>query len=250
MIVQNILLANESYTHKNWMYQDVCVGFSRLYYILDGEAYYEEEGEKVRLKHGHIYLTPVKKKFTLTENPKDKLLHAYVHITTLPAVEKLQELRVEEGTLLFDAVTLWRKYVHTEDKDQLVRVLQLVLSCMDQKGEVQNTVAQQTKCLIDNMEDFSFDMVRLSRILGYTREHITRSFLASYRTTPHKYFNSRRMNVALEKLKMGESVGKVSELLNFASPYSFSKAFKTYFGVSPKDYRLILKEETEKRSDK
>ena len=94
MIVQNILLANKSYTYQNWFHKDICVGFSRLYYIIDGEAYYEEDGRRIRLKNGHLYLTPVKSPFTLSENPSDKLLHTYVHITTLPEVKELIEIPV------------------------------------------------------------------------------------------------------------------------------------------------------------
>ena len=91
MIIQNLIMTNESYTHNNWFYKDVCVGFSRLYYILDGDAYYEENGRKNLLKKGHIYLTPVKKPFTLSENPQNKLLHTYAHITTLPTVKQFTE---------------------------------------------------------------------------------------------------------------------------------------------------------------
>ena len=104
MIIQNLLWFNESYTHDNWVYKDVCVGFSRLYYILDGEGYYEENGKAIRFKKNHLYLTPVKKPFALYENPKDKLLHTYSHIITVPPVTALTEIEVTEGTPLADAV--------------------------------------------------------------------------------------------------------------------------------------------------
>lgn len=244
MIIQNVLLANESYTHDHWVYRDVSLGFSRLYYVLDGEAYYEEKGKKVRLKHNHIYLTPVKTSFTLTENPDDKLLHTYVHITTVPAVNEFVEIRVEEGTLLADAVGLWRKYIHADEKT-LTGVLELVLSCLEPRAEEVNPVAEQAKGYIDTMADFSFDMTALSRGLGYTREHVTRSFLAAYHTTPCRYFTLRRMNVAAERLRAGAKVGEIAESLGFASPYSFSKAFKNHFGLSPAHYRRALSGEDE-----
>jgi len=242
MIIQNVLLADESYTHDHWSYRDVSLGFSRLYYVLDGEAYYEERGEKVRLKKNHLYLTPVKTRFTLTENPKDKLLHTYAHITTVPTVDEFTEIRVEEGTLLFDAVALWRKYIHSDEK-ALTGVLELVLSCLEQRAEEANPVAAEAKAYIDGMEDFSFDMTALSRGLGYTREHVTRSFLAAYHTTPCQYATLRRMNVAAERLKTGDKVSEIAEALGFASPYSFSKAFKNHFGLSPAHYRRALQRE-------
>ena len=50
MIVKSIFNVGESYTHEDWVYRDLNVGFSRLYYILDGEGVYEEDGRADGLK--------------------------------------------------------------------------------------------------------------------------------------------------------------------------------------------------------
>lgn len=240
MMIQNIILANESYTHDNWVYENVFVGFSRLYYILDGEAYYEEGDKRIRLQKNHLYLTPVKKEFTLYENPKDKLLHTYSHIFTAPAVDELIEVEVQENTPLADAVSLWRKYIFTEDVELLMGVTQLVLSCIVIQGKQSSHLAEQIKRILDSSVGVKLDMNELSRSLGYTREHVTRSFSAVYHTTPKQYFHLRRMQMALSKLLDGERVGEVAAAVGFASPYSFSKAFKEHYGLSPKKYLQTL----------
>lgn len=242
MMIQNLLHASESYTHNNWVYRDVCVGFSRLYYIIDGEAYYEEEGKAVRFKKNHLYLTPVRKCFALYENPEDKLLHTYSHIITFPTVDQFTEVEVVEGTPLADAVALWRKYIHSDDTVLLTNIIVFLLSCIDHNLEQENTVAQKAKQYIDSLEEFSLDMTRLSHAVGYSREHVTRSFLSAYHTTPKKYFNCRRMDAALEKLSAGMLVKMVADDLGYASAYSFSKAFKKHFGLSPEQYTLMAKE--------
>ena len=87
MIINNLLLASESYTHTNWEFHNVNVRFSRLYYIIDGEAYYKENGQTVRFKKGHLYLTPVYTPFDLYENPSDKLTIAcYNYKNTLDSI--------------------------------------------------------------------------------------------------------------------------------------------------------------------
>ena len=246
MIIQNILLAAETYTYDNWLWKDVYVGFSRLYYIIDGEGYYEEDGKAIRFKKNHIYLTPVKKCFTLYDNPRDKLLHTHCHITTIPQVDRLWEVEVVEGTPLADAVALWRKYIYTDNTALLINILQLVLACMDKRFGQENAIAEKTKQFIDNQKSLSFDMSQVSRSLGYSREHITRSFLAVHHITPKQYFNQQRMRIALEKLLDGFSVSVVADELHYSSPYAFSKAFRKYFGVSPTKYVKMLDPEQSK----
>ena len=241
MIIQHILLSNESYTHGNWEYRNVCVGYSRLYYILDGEAYYEEEGMRVRLKPKHLYLTPVRHPFSLTENAENKLLHTYAHVITQPAVTCFTEFDVQDGTPLGDAVTLWRKYVHTESEELLRHILEFLLSCLSLSESVAaDSLPQQAKAYLDKHESTLCSMESLCKALGYSREHITRAFRACYHITPMQYMQKRLMSHALRCLHAGERVAAVAADLGYASAYSFSKAFKKHFGLSPQKYFQAL----------
>lgn len=241
MTVKQLLLASESYTHKNWVFYNVNVRFSRLYYIIDGEAYYKENGHAVRFKKGHLYLTPVNTPFDLYENPDDKLLHTYVHIITLPEVTQFTEIKVEENTPLADAVSLWRKYARSEDYELIANVIQFLISQISGNFLSGKTVAERTKQYLDNLEENELNTKAMSHALGYTREHITRAFSAMYKITPTRYFNARRMNVAIEKLYRGETIQSVAEHLNYATAAAFSKAFKKHFGSSPIRYVNALK---------
>ena len=241
MIIKQLLLASESYTHTNWEFHSVNVRFSRLYYIIDGEAYYKENGHAVRFKKGHLYLTPVNTPFDLYENPDDKLLHTYVHIITLPEVSRFTEIEVKDKTPLADAVSLWRKYARSENYELIANVIQFLLSQIAGSFPSESTVAERTKQYLDNLEDNELNTKTMSSTLGYTREHITRAFSATYKITPMRYFNARRMNAAVEKLCRGETVQSVAEQLNYATSAAFSKAFKNHFGSSPVTYVNALK---------
>jgi AraC-like DNA-binding protein/mannose-6-phosphate isomerase-like protein (cupin superfamily) len=241
MIINNLLLASESYTHTNWEFHNVNVRFSRLYYIIDGEAYYMENGQSVRFKKGHLYLTPVNTPFDLYENPSDKLLHTYVHIITLPEVTKFTEIEVVEGTPLADAVALWRKYARSEDYELISNIIQFLLSQIPGRFLSSDTVAERIKHYLDSVEGNELNTADMSHALGYTREHITRSFYSMYKTTPKRYFGARLMSIAAEKLYRGETIQSVAEQLNYSSPAAFSKAFKKHFGSSPIKYVNALK---------
>ena len=224
MIIQNVLHASESYTHKNWVYINECSGFSRMYYIIDGDAFYEEDGKKIKLKKGHLYFIPTKKVFNVYDDPENQLLHTYAHITTSPPITEFIEIEVIEGSPLFDAVALWRKYIH-KDFELLGAIINLVLSIVDTQIKSQSSLAGEIKNFIDATCDYQFNTARLCRKFGYSREYIIRTFSSVYGITPKKYFNAGRMNAGLEKLISGASVKETADLLNFSSPYAFSKAF-------------------------
>lgn len=240
MIIQNVLLSNEIYTHENWVYKDIYTHFSRLYYILDGEAYYQEGERIIPLRKGYLYLMPVRKKFSLSENPNDKLLHTFAHITTLPPAYRLYEVEVKPDTCLYDAVMLWRKYQGENNTEQTKNILQLVLSCIEEKEETVHSIAKTTKELLDTYPIFDLTLEEISRRIGYSKIHINRVFFDAYKTTPIRYFNNRRMILGLKKLHDGVSVNEVSVLLNYSSPAAFSKAFKIKFGLSPEKYLSAL----------
>ena len=101
----------------------------------------------------------------------------------------------------------------------------------------ENTIAEQAKAYIDSLSDFSFRMNDLSRRLGYSREHVARSFYSVFGLTPKEYFNQLRMNAALELLAGKAKLSEIAETLGYSSGYSLSKAFKKHFGLSPEKYR-------------
>ena len=195
----------------------------------------------MRFKKGHLYLTPVNTPFDLYENPDDKLLHTYVHIITLPEVTRFTEIEVVEGTPLADAVELWRKYARCENYELISNIIQFLLSQISGSFVAGNTVVERIKQYLDNLEGNELSTSAMCHALGYTREHITRSFYSMYKTTPKRYFNARLMSIAVEKLYRGETIQSVAEQLNYATAAAFSKAFKKHFGSSPVQYINALK---------
>ena len=76
----------------------------------------------------------------------------------------------------------------------------------------------------------------LSEVFGYNYCHLSSVFKEKVGITLASYYRFRRLSEAKKLLEDGRRVGEVSEMLKYSSMYSFSKAFKTYWGVSPKPY--------------
>ena len=98
----------------------------------------------------------------------------------------------------------------------------------------------------------------MSEILSYINDNLDKKFTVSYlakrclmserlfRTvfekhtgmSPKKYINQQRLNYVAFLLRTTTlAIQEISYNLNFCSPYELSKDFKSFFGITPKEYR-------------
>lgn len=90
---------------------------------------------------------------------------------------------------------------------------------------------------IDNNIYGISDLKSLEKVFNYNYSYISDLFSATTGQTLSNYFKNKRMTIAKSLLKENKlSVEEIAEKLNYSSVFSFSKAFKEKFGVSPKNY--------------
>ena len=88
-----------------------------------------------------------------------------------------------------------------------------------------------------NLRDFSFDVGNLVEHLGMSRTHLTRKLKILTGLTPGALIRNIRLEKAAELLlKKGGNVTEVANSVGISNPSNFTKAFRNYFGVTPKDY--------------
>ena len=78
----------------------------------------------------------------------------------------------------------------------------------------------------------------LAEVFDYSYGYLSAVFKKQTSNTLAHYFLEKRLELAGELLlEAGHTVTAVAERLNYSSLYAFSKAFRAYFGVSPREYR-------------
>ena len=83
-----------------------------------------------------------------------------------------------------------------------------------------------------------YDFHRIARNQGISDDHFRRIFRAKHQLTPHAYLHHQRMLRAAELLK--ENDMRIKEIVyscNFRSLIDFSRAFRKFNGMSPRQYR-------------
>ncbi|MCG8527960.1 MAG: helix-turn-helix domain-containing protein, partial [Opitutales bacterium] len=83
--------------------------------------------------------------------------------------------------------------------------------------------------------------VRLSEIaaqLGITPEHLIRLFSERFGVTPMQYFRRLKLEAAGSMLINSRlSIKEISWQLGYTNPFHFSRSFKAFAGVGPRDFR-------------
>lgn len=84
----------------------------------------------------------------------------------------------------------------------------------------------------------------LAAHLGVSEGSVRRRFLRETGKSPGQAIRELRLKEAAEFLRTtSEPVSRIGERCGFSTPFSFSRAFKRRFGVSPRDFRAPLRAE-------
>lgn len=92
---------------------------------------------------------------------------------------------------------------------------------------------------LESMENLS----ALSAEFGYSYTHIAQKFSAFTGESLKSYHTKRRFEKSNEYLRQGYSVTKVAKLMGFKSIHAFSRAYKKYVGMAPREYKKWAEED-------
>lgn len=93
---------------------------------------------------------------------------------------------------------------------------------------------------IEYIEDHLHERITLAQLaeaVGYSSNYISSLFRSQLEIGPTDYIAAKKIEVAQNMLASGDfSLFQVSEILAFSSQSYFTKIFKKYAGLTPKDY--------------
>jgi AraC family transcriptional regulator len=95
----------------------------------------------------------------------------------------------------------------------------------------------QAKAFIENHCCQNISIAEIANQAMMSEYHFLRLFKQVYQQSPHQFLTTQRLLKAIDLLSFDQkAVGEVALYTGFSSIHSFSKAFKKYFGQSPRAY--------------
>lgn len=127
-----------------------------------------------------------------------------------------------------------------EKKANMIQVLSLLIKDNFPgiiEGQANLNVAHQLKDYIDAGNGLKMQLEDFEKTFYQSKFHLEKKFKEAFGMAIIEYRNKKRMKIAPVLLK-NHSVSEVAETLGYQSIYSFSRAYKQYYGYSPRNHVL------------
>ena len=238
-----------------WSFQKVTSQFDRLYFIIDAEAYLENEQGSCVLRPGYMYLIPAYSchNFVCTKSIYKYCIHfnieliagldllglLYHSVQELPYSQELldQLLVVEKSTSLKDIIhlraMLWQV---------VYKFIAEVAYDTDYEGVV-NGFMRQANVLqyVSTHLNATLRIQDIASALNITARQLSRTFQQDTGRSLKKHIEQMLIQKACHLLRNTSlSICQISNDLGFSDPYYFSRFFKKRMNMFPSFYRNKL----------
>ena len=252
-----------------------CVAYdSRLFYVVSGDVTAVVGGVKLgHLSPGHLLYVPAGTPYKLKgqylrmvaiafdptvdhaecEAPKPvptaeydiTRAHSVEGLSPLDKMIHVQDIESERDTLLglVSLFTSAEGEYRAQGSAILKQLILKVLETVDENALPARMVEALDKYIRDNAGD-DISNTEIGAIFGYHPFYISKVLKDRKGTTLRQYIIAYRLKLAKKLLsESAKSVNEVSEECGFNDPSYFTKTFKNAFGMTPKDYRNLSKDD-------
>lgn len=121
-----------------------------------------------------------------------------------------------------------------------VRLLLLLEDELKQKEE-KNKDLYNIRALYEDISHYPFreyDFKKIAADAGISMAHFCRLFRQMHHTTPLEFLRVQRVLAAAEMLRKNDfRIKEIADQCRYSTLIEFSRSFKRYFGISPREYR-------------
>ncbi|MGJ1211093.1 helix-turn-helix transcriptional regulator [Sphingobacterium multivorum] len=259
----------------DWNFKDIKSPFARIHYVSEGEAAIIANDEVIKLRPGHLYLTPAYVHHSY--DCSDKLSLYYIHIYENPEIRSSifdrytfpkeiksdqllktviqhlyalnpgRELKIYDPKSYDNSIELMKNMaLQTASPFARASENQAIIHLLMSRflSEATNKIPQVEKRLlrvldyIDENIHHPISIEQLANQIFISKDHLIRLFKKHINTTPVNYINQKKIEKAqLMMLVDEDNIQQLCFRLGFENISYFNRLFKKLTGETPMSYK-------------
>ncbi|MDO4297728.1 MAG: AraC family transcriptional regulator [Lachnospiraceae bacterium] len=247
-----------------------------VHFILHGRGVLEINHKSYSLHCGQIFVIPPDVETYYYADPQDPWNYTWVSFAGTRAafflekagitaespvrdtyIEPEEFLKITEKILNHHELTVANELIRTS---LLYEIIALLVDSQNQKmGKQKKEMSYDYSpdIYVNSALEYihrHYHQIRVSDIaayIGISRYYLTHIFKEKLHVSPQEYLLNYRMEQGNRLLRTTNlSIQEISEKVGYENPLTFSKVFKNTYGLSPKNYRIKLTEDSKNESEK
>lgn len=218
-----------------------------LHFVISGKGYFETSRGRYEIEQNNIFIIKPHEITYYKADEKEPWKYVWIGFTSginIPSILKSSDIvfipslrnTFLELTEILDGKTENIAYV-----DKLCSITWDVISKLraleECNGKNKEIYVKEALNIMESEYHRSIDVSEIAARLHVNRSYFTVIFKEIMKCSPHKYLMKLRMERAAEMLKAGcYNVGIIASSVGYSDLFVFSRAFKSFFGVSPTQY--------------
>ena len=222
-------------------------GHYEIMIVREGDGLIYSGDKKYPFYEGCIFIAPPGVEHSVYSDLGHKIINIGGNFDRLllssNEIYKITDNEFGEGRLLAEAI-MRNIYINEAYARSLCEsFIQFLLLHIDIQPNIYSVVHKITDEIEKNFNDTELDVTSILNASGYAEDYIRAKFLSVTKTTPIKYLTSVRMKNAKALMSLYDfSISEIAVHCGILDVAYFSRLFKKYYGISPKDYKLSLKD--------
>jgi len=246
-VIENGLFKSDS----TWNYTDIISPFNRLYFILSGGGTIANEQGSVHLVPGNIYLIPEGTKYSYSCSNSIYKLYLHFNLQIVPGTDVFEELN--QCIFMPCSLDLINRLIYLLDSESLVGLVKFnsiingLISELMEKATQQYQVNWEYKDygkyvqILSYISDHLFADTKISEVaerMKVSYYSLSRNFKKDTGFGIKEYTDKMLFRKSKQLLLTSTmNITEISEHLHFCDPYYFSRFFKKFEAISPREYR-------------
>ena len=219
--------------------EPIGTGYSRVYYITEGELRYEDEYESCDLKLDTLYVLPSSIPYRVRKTSPRRFSCMFLHVDFSPiSVVRLTGFPAEKDSMIFHYVKSLQRAISERRRDVVRALCGAMPALLDADPYFSRPSGEILEILsyIEQHLDEKIDIELLSQRVGYHPNYFYSFFKNNMGISPHQYIIRRRILRAQMLLRSDCPISQVAASVGLADAASFTRLFKSVTGMTPTQY--------------